>query len=84
MKKIESEYKSKAKSIDWLDGITIWFKDSWVNIRPSNTQPLLRLNIEADNPKILKSRKDEFIYRITKFGAIAFIVCALILVYLQK
>ena len=32
---------------DWLDGLTLNFPDSWVNVRPSNTEPLLRLNAEA-------------------------------------
>jgi phosphomannomutase len=34
--------------IDWLDGLTLTFRDGWVNVRPSNTEPLLRLNAEAD------------------------------------
>lgn len=68
MKAIEKAYKDKAESIDWLDGVTIWFKDNWVNIRPSNTQPLLRLNIEADNEKILKEKENEFIKLIKSLG----------------
>jgi phosphomannomutase len=32
---------------DWLDGLTINWADRWFNIRPSNTEPLLRLNVEA-------------------------------------
>ncbi len=32
---------------DWLDGLTINWSDRWFNIRPSNTEPLLRLNVEA-------------------------------------
>jgi len=68
MKAIEKTYQSKAKKIDWLDGISIWFKDFWVNIRPSNTQPLLRLNIEADNKTILAIKKKEFIDLIESFG----------------
>ncbi len=32
---------------DWLDGLTVNFKNSWFNVRPSNTEPLLRLNAEA-------------------------------------
>lgn len=68
MKKIETKVKKTALKIDWLDGITIWYKDSWVNIRPSNTQPLLRLNIEADNKKILKKRVTYFTKLIIKQG----------------
>jgi len=68
MKGVEKVYKDVAKSTDWLDGLSIWFKDYWVNIRPSNTQPLLRLNIEADNQKILKEREIEFTKTIEKLG----------------
>ena len=45
--------------IDNLDGITIRFKDFWFNIRPSNTEPLLRLNIEAKKKKLLDEKLAE-------------------------
>ena len=32
---------------DRLDGLTVTGRDWWVNVRPSNTEPLLRLNVEA-------------------------------------
>jgi len=68
MEKIEKEYQEKAETIDWLDGISIWFKKWWANIRPSNTQPLLRLNIEADNQTIMEKRKEELIQLIESLG----------------
>ena len=42
--------------LDHLDGLTIAFPDWWFNLRPSNTQPLLRLNIEADSPALLETK----------------------------
>jgi len=39
--------------IDYLDGITVQYKNWWFNVRPSNTEPVLRLNAEADNPELL-------------------------------
>lgn len=39
---------------DWLDGLTIITEDSWFNVRPSNTEPLLRFNAEAETPERLK------------------------------
>jgi phosphomannomutase len=36
--------------IDHLDGLTVDLGDSWFNLRPSNTEPLLRLNVEARDP----------------------------------
>lgn len=61
MKKIEAVYKDKADSIDWLDGVTVWFDDWWFNVRPSNTEPLLRLNIEADSKELLENKKTELV-----------------------
>jgi phosphomannomutase len=42
---------------DMLDGLTITYKNYWFNLRPSNTEPLLRLNIEADSPALLEDTK---------------------------
>jgi phosphomannomutase len=38
---------------DRLDGLTVEFSDWWCNVRPSNTEPLLRLNVEARTDEIL-------------------------------
>ena len=48
------------------DGIKITFPNWWLSIRASNTEPLIRLNIEADTPKILEKRKNEVIAIIRK------------------
>lgn len=45
--------------IDNLDGVTIRYKDWWFNCRPSNTEPLLRLNVEAKTAEMLKTRLNE-------------------------
>ncbi len=45
----ESEGSSGA-SVDLLDGLTVDHGDWWYNVRPSNTEPLLRLNVEARTP----------------------------------
>jgi len=44
---------------DDLDGVTIQFKDWWFNVRPSNTEPLLRLNIEAKTADLLDEKLAE-------------------------
>ena len=46
---------------DRLDGLTVNYDDFWFNLRPSNTEPLLRLNIEADNEKVLNERKEQLL-----------------------
>lgn len=45
LKAVENAFKDG--DTDWLDGITVSYKDAWFNVRPSNTEPLLRLNAEA-------------------------------------
>ena len=45
--------------VDWLDGVTVGFKDWWFNCRPSNTEPLLRLTIEAKTLEMLQEKLKE-------------------------
>ncbi|MFM8944978.1 MAG: phosphomannomutase/phosphoglucomutase [Actinomycetota bacterium] len=47
--------------IDRLDGVTIAFDDWWCNVRPSNTEPLLRLNVEARSHALLAERTTELL-----------------------
>jgi len=51
---------------DFLDGITVEYKDWWFNMRPSNTEPLLRLTIEADTRELLAEKQKELTAVITK------------------
>jgi phosphomannomutase len=43
--------QAKGASIDMLDGLTVDHGEWWYNVRPSNTEPLLRLNVEAKSPE---------------------------------
>ena len=45
--------------IDYLDGITVQYSDWWFNVRPSNTEPYLRLVLEAADPAMLATRREE-------------------------
>ena len=66
LKEIEEIYnKQNPKKISKLDGITIEFDNWWFNLRPSNTEPLLRLNLEANSEELMKEKKEELI-RIIK------------------
>jgi len=49
----ELKRKFSQGDADDLDGITVQFKDWWFNCRPSNTEPLLRLNVEAKTKDLL-------------------------------
>jgi phosphomannomutase len=45
--------------ISHLDGISVDFDDWHFNVRPSNTEPLLRLNLEATSEKLMEQKRDE-------------------------
>ncbi len=47
--------------IDHLDGITIAYPTWWANVRPSNTEPLLRLVLEADTPEEMEAKKADLV-----------------------
>ena len=57
-----------ADSIDELDGISVWYPNYWFNVRASKTEPLLRLNIEADNKEVLDLKTQELILKIESMG----------------
>src|SRR4051812_11144597 len=44
-----------------LDGISVEYSDWHFNVRPSNTEPLLRLNLEAKTPEMMVAKRDEVI-----------------------
>ncbi|GAA2084881.1 phosphomannomutase/phosphoglucomutase [Actinomadura alba] len=46
-------------TVDELDGLTVGAEDWWFNLRPSNTEPLLRLNAEAANDETMAAVRDE-------------------------
>jgi phosphomannomutase len=45
--------------VSHLDGISIEADDWHLNVRPSNTEPLLRLNLEARSPELMAAKRDE-------------------------
>ncbi len=47
--------------ISRLDGITVTYDDFWFNVRPSNTEPKLRLNLEAVDEATMKEKRDEIL-----------------------
>jgi phosphomannomutase len=59
LKAIEEHFGKNAQSLDHLDGITIDYGDWWFNVRPSNTEPLLRLNLEAKTSSLMVQKRDE-------------------------
>jgi phosphomannomutase len=44
-----------------LDGVSVEFADWWFNVRCSNTEPLIRLNVEARDPETMEQKRDELL-----------------------
>lgn len=57
-----------AQSVDELDGVSVWYKAYWFNVRASKTEPLLRLNVEADTKEILDAKTNELVSKIESLG----------------
>ncbi len=65
MDAIEREYAGReGVEVDHLDGLTVTHDEWWFNVRPSNTEPLLRLNAEAGDDVTLGTLRDEVLARI--------------------
>jgi len=62
IKKVAKNFE--GYDIDWLDGLTVRTPDFWMNLRSSNTEPLLRLNIEAMNEAVLNRVKADLVSQI--------------------
>ncbi len=59
MENIKEKY-SDGKSYE-LDGYSVEYKDWWFNIRCSNTEPVLRLNLEATTQEVMEEKRDEIL-----------------------
>jgi phosphomannomutase len=58
MNRVAAAFSGRGEQ-DRLDGLTVSGPDWWVNVRPSNTEPLLRLNVEAADGETMKALRDE-------------------------
>lgn len=61
LRAFEEKFSKDARSVDHLDGITVDYGDWWFNVRPSNTEPLLRLNVEANSGELMEQKRDELL-----------------------
>jgi phosphomannomutase len=57
IRKLEKVYGDGE--VDHTDGLTVEYEDWWFNCRPSNTEPLLRLNLEARTRELMQTKLDE-------------------------
>jgi len=59
LRALEEHFGAGAQAIDHLDGLTIDHGNWWFNVRTSNTEPLLRLNLEATTRELMEEKRDE-------------------------
>lgn len=57
--RVKAYFLDKGAQADELDGLTIDHPDRWFNIRASNTEPLLRVNVEGDTQEAMEVLRDE-------------------------
>jgi len=63
LEEVAAEHAS-APEISHLDGLLVRYPTWWFNLRPSNTEPVLRLNLEADTVEEMERLRDEMLGRI--------------------
>jgi phosphomannomutase len=66
MERLRQEYAHAAKDVITLDGLRMEFEDWWFAVRPSNNEPLLRLNLECKTDAMLRERFGELSGKITR------------------
>lgn len=59
LKEIAAAYDDGEQ--DWTDGLTVEYPDWWFNVRPSNTEPLVRLNVEAALEETGRAKTEEIL-----------------------
>jgi phosphomannomutase len=59
LQELKERYRDEAVRVSHLDGISFEFDDWHFNVRPSNTEPLLRLNLEALSQQKMEAKRDE-------------------------
>ena len=63
-----AEEHADAPEVSRLDGLLVRYPDWWFNLRPSNTEPVLRLNLEADTLEKMESERDAILSRVAELG----------------
>jgi phosphomannomutase len=61
LQELEDHFGKGAQSVDHLDGLTVDYGDWWFSARSSNTEPLLRLNVEAKTPALMEEKRDQLL-----------------------
>ena len=59
IERVKKHFASAGGEIDEFDGVTVGFPDAWLNIRASNTEPLLRVNVEGETKNDMEALRDD-------------------------
>jgi phosphomannomutase/phosphoglucomutase len=57
---LQADFTARGYRVVTINGVKIWLDDGWVLLRPSNTQPVMRMFIEARTPERLAEIRTEF------------------------
>jgi phosphomannomutase len=69
---VEARYAPRAAVLDRTDGVSFEFADWRFNLRSSNTEPLIRLNVEArGSQQLMRAKTDELLALLKSQGAVA-------------
>ena len=63
LQELEDRFGKEGR-VGHLDGVSIDAEDWHMNVRPSNTEPLLRLNLEARSKELMEKKRDEVLETI--------------------
>lgn len=62
--RLKARYGPSAKRVTEIDGYKAEFDDWWFNVRPSNTEPLIRLNLEAKTKQMMEEKVEKLLKEI--------------------
>ena len=57
---LEKTFSEMGYKVETIDGVKIWLEEGWVLLRPSNTQPVIRMFVEATDKARLDEVKSQF------------------------
>lgn len=63
---LQADFTQRGYRVETIDGVKVWLDDGWVLLRPSNTQPVMRMFVEARTPERMLEIKAEFIKEYEK------------------
>jgi len=68
LQEVEARYRAAGAKIDKLDGVSVEMPEFWFNVRPSNTEPLLRLRLEAMGRELAEQKTRELRELLARFA----------------